>query len=82
MKREDIDLERGDEDIVFVEFGDDIETSEMLENEEEPREELRERMKSQGLEWENARIAAIFRDEFSLHLEEDAEISFRDRNLL
>lgn len=81
MKREDIDLERGDEEIVFVEFGEDIETSEMLENKEEPREELKEMMKSEGLEWENARIAAIFGDEFSLHLEDKAEMKFRGEKL-
>lgn len=81
MEREDVDLERGDDDIVFIEFGDDIDTSKMIEENDKPRDELIDRMNGEGLEWENARVAAIFRDEFSLHLDDDAEITLNGEQL-
>ena len=74
MKREDIDLERGDDDIAFVTLGDDLDSSEILEEAEKPRKRIEKELGRKGLEWENARIAAIFRDEISLHLEENSRI--------
>lgn len=72
MKREDLDLERGDKDIVFVDSDLDMEA---VSEKEEPREFLKEKMEEEGLEWENARIVGIFQDEFSLMLQEDGKVT-------
>lgn len=74
MEREDIDLERGDEEIAFIRLGEELDSSEMLEQAENPRERIEKELARRGIEWENTRIAAIFQDEISLHLEDEAEI--------
>ncbi|MFB6115594.1 MAG: hypothetical protein ABEK04_04825 [Candidatus Nanohalobium sp.] len=71
MKREDLDLERGDKDIVFIDSDLDME---QVSEKEEPRKFLKEKMEEEGLEWENARIVGIFQDEFSVMLQEDGKI--------
>ena len=71
FSRDDIDFSRGDEDIVFVYT--EIDTEE-LENKHDPREELLSLMEEKGLETENVRVIGIFKDEFSLLLEENAKI--------
>lgn len=71
MNRENIETDRGDEDIVFVQT--DIDMEEVSE-EEEPRKVIREEMKEEGLEWENAEIIGLFQSEFSLMLEEEGKV--------
>lgn len=71
MDKSQIDFSRGDKDIVFVQPEMDME---MLSEEEEPEKILEEEMSEKGLEWENAYLIGIFQDEFSLMLQEEAEI--------
>ncbi|MFB6147695.1 MAG: hypothetical protein ABEJ66_02315 [Candidatus Nanohaloarchaea archaeon] len=71
LDREDIDLERGDEDVAFVHTAVDMEE---ISGKENSREVLLEKMEERGLEVENATVIGIFRDEFSLLLEENGEI--------
>ncbi len=71
LSKDDIDFSRGDEDVAFVHTDIDMES---ISEEENPRQELLEEMENRGLEFENARVIGIFRDEFSLLLQEDARI--------
>lgn len=71
MNKENIDTGRGDEDIVFVQPDLDMEKA---SEKEEPRKFIREEMEDEGLEWENARIVGLFREDFSLMLEEDGKV--------
>lgn len=77
MDESDIDFSRGDDEIVFVDI-EDIDPSEIIEEAEDPRKRLEKELSRKGLEWENARIAAIFRDEISLHMKENAKITLND----
>lgn len=80
MKKENIDFERGEEDIVFVHLEDEIDTSEIAQA-EKPRKRLEKEMSTRGLEWDNARIIGIFSDEFSLQLLEEPEIKLDDEQI-
>lgn len=71
LSRDSIDFSRGDEDIVFVKTGIDMEE---ISEKDNPREALLEEMEERGLEVENAEVIGIFKDEFSLILEDDAKI--------
>ncbi|MFQ3308403.1 MAG: hypothetical protein ACI977_000638 [Candidatus Nanohaloarchaea archaeon] len=71
MDKSNIDFSRGDEDIVFIHAN--LDTEELSEA-EDPEEKLELEMKDKGLEWENAYLIGLFKDEFSLMLQEDAEI--------
>ena len=71
MNKDKLDLDRGDEDIVFVR--PDLDMEEVSER-EEPRKVIRDRMEEQGLEWEKARIIGLFQDEFTLMLEENGSV--------
>ncbi len=71
MNKDKLDLDRGDDDIVFVR--PDLDMEEVSER-EEPRKVIRDRMEEQGLEWEKARIIGLFQDEFTLMLEENGNV--------
>lgn len=71
MKREDIDLERGDKDIVFVDTGLNMEE---VSEKDDPRKFLNRKMEDEGLEWKDARIVGIFQDEFSIMLQDDGKV--------
>lgn len=71
MKRKDLNFERGDKDIVFVDSDLDMEK---VSEKEEPREFLKEEMSEEGLKWKNARILGIFQEEFSIMLQEDGKV--------
>lgn len=71
LTEEDIDFSRGDEDIVFIHTGIDMEE---ISEKDNPRESLLERMEEYGLEVEKAEVIGIFSDEFSLLLKEGAKI--------
>jgi len=72
MNKENIDFQRGEKDIVFIETGLDMKE---ISEKDQPRKVLEEKMGEKGLKWENARILGLFKQEFSLMLEENAEIS-------
>lgn len=72
MNKDKIDFQRGEEDIAFIETGLDMKE---ISDKDQPRKVLEDRMEEKGLEWKNARILGLFKQEFSLMLEEDAEIS-------
>ncbi|MFB6175202.1 MAG: hypothetical protein ABEJ87_04465 [Candidatus Nanohalobium sp.] len=71
MNREKIDIDRGDNDIVFVRPELDMED---VSEKEDPRNFLEEKMKQEGLEWENARIIGLFQDEFTLMLDTKGKV--------
>lgn len=72
LTRDNIDLERGDEDVAFVHT--EIDMKEVSEK-DNSREVLLEKMEEKGLEVQNAQVIGIFKDEFSLILQEDAKIT-------
>lgn len=71
MNKDKLDLDRGDEDIVFIRPELDMEE---VSEREEPRKVLEEEMKDKGLEWENAEIIGLFQNEFTLMLEEHGKV--------
>ena len=71
MNKEDIDVDRGDKDVVFVD--PDLDMEEISEK-DEPRKIIEDEMKDQGLEWENARIVGLFSDDFSLMLQDGGKV--------
>ncbi len=71
MEREQIDFSRGDDDIVFIK--PDLDMEEVSEA-EDPEERLEKEMKREDLEWKNCQLLGLFQNEFSLMMQEDAEI--------
>ncbi len=78
MDKSDIDFSRGDEDIVFIKTETD--TGELSED-DDPRELVFEEMEEKGLEIENGKIIGIFKDEFSVLLQEDTKIKLNGEKL-
>lgn len=77
MKEADIDLSRGDGDVAFIE----TEVTDDVAEEDNPRKALLEEMKEQGLEMENVQVIGIFKQEFSVLLEEEAEIKLNGKKI-
>lgn len=71
LERDDVDLSRGAEDVIFVHTSVDTEE---FSDEDNPAGILLDEMEERGLEVENAHVIGIFRDEFSLLLEENARV--------
>lgn len=71
MNKEDIDVDRGDEDVVFINTDLDMEKA---SEKDEPRKFIREEMEDEGFEWENAQIVGLFSEDFSLMLEDRGKI--------
>lgn len=71
MNEDNLEFDRGDDDIIFVQPDLDMEKA---SEKEEPREFIREEMKEEGLEWENAEIIGLFQSEFTLMLDEGGEV--------
>lgn len=71
FSKDSIDFSRGNEDVAFIHT--DIDMEEISEK-DNPREALLEEMEEHGLEVENAQVIGIFRDEFSLLLQENTKI--------
>lgn len=72
LSEDDLNLSRGAEDVIFVHASVD---KEEISDEDKPAGILLDRMEARGLEAENAHIIGIFRDEFSLLLEENARVT-------
>lgn len=78
MDESKIDFSRGDDDIVFIQ--PDLDMEEVSEA-EDPEQRLEDEMEREDLEWENCQLLGLFQDEFSLMMQEDAEIIFEGENI-
>lgn len=78
MDNSDIDFSRGDEDIVFIQT--EVDSSDFPED-VDPRKKLLERVEEKGLEIEDGQIIGIFKDEFSVLLQEDTKITLNGEKI-
>lgn len=78
ISEEDIDISRGEKDVVFIHTEMDMED---VADREKPRQYLMNKMKKKGLKTENTRVIGIFQDEFSLLMEKNAKISLDGKQL-
>lgn len=78
MDKSQIDFSRGDEDIIFIETSLDMED---VSEAEDPEESLEKEMSKKGLTWENCQLLGLFQNEFSLMMQENAEIYFKEEKI-
>lgn len=71
LTEDDLDFSRGDDDILFIQTPFD--TSETMED-ENAREKIMEKLTECGLELKNSQIIAVFKEEISVMMKEEAKI--------